>query len=106
MEPVQGEIVFASKFLDMIDEGKKTTTVRRGVREYAPGVYDLYNPAKSVHGFIHITGTEVTKFGMLTDEVAKTDGFESVEELKNELLSFYPELTDDDPVTIVHIEKF
>lgn len=105
MEELQGEIIFASKFIDMIDEGKKTTTVRRGIRDYAPGLYSLYNPAKSVHGFVWIDGVTPTTFGELTEEVALTDGFNSLEELKNELLSFYPELTDDSEVTIVKIRK-
>ena len=106
METIMGEIVFASKFIDMIDEGVKTTTVRRGERNYMPGIYDLYNPAKSVHGFVRIAGTKVTTFGALTDDVAKTDGFNSVNELKGELLSFYPDLTDESSVTIVYIEKY
>ena len=50
MNQTNGEIVFASKFIDMIDNGVKTTTVRSGVRTYTPGVYDLFNPAKSVRG--------------------------------------------------------
>lgn len=103
---IQGEIIFASKFIDMIDEGIKTTTVRRGVREYTSGIYDLYNPKKSVHGYVVINGVKVTTFGELTEDVAKTDGFKSLEELKNELLLFYPELVDDSPVTIVYVSKF
>lgn len=99
------EIIFASKFFDLIDEGKKTTTVRRGIREYEPGLYNMYNPAKTVCGFIFINGTKVIKFGELTEDIAKTDGFNSLEELKSELLNFYPALTDDSPVTIVYIQK-
>ena len=102
----KGEIIFASKFIDMIDSGKKTTTVRRGVRTYEPGTYKLFNPAKSVEGLINIKGTAIVNFGQLTEEVAQTDGFRTLYELKKELLSFYPELTDDDPVTIVYIEKY
>lgn len=102
----KGEIVFASKFIDMIDDGVKTTTVRSGVRNYEPGTYDLYNPAKSVHGYVKIKGTSVIMFGQLTDEIAKTDGFSSVNELKNELLRFYPYLKLSDPVTVVYLEKY
>ena len=102
---IQGEIYFASKFFDMIDEGKKTTTVRRGARAYTPGLYNTYSPARTVHGYVWIDNTQVTTLGALTEEVAHTDGFNSLEELKNELLSFYPELTDDSEVTIVTLRK-
>lgn len=99
------EITFADKFFDLINAGIKTTTVRNGVREYKNCLYYAYNPDKTYHTIIKITGTAITKFGSLTDDVAKTDGFNNVDELKQELLSFYPDLTDDSPVTIVHFEK-
>lgn len=90
----------------MIDDEVKTATVRPGVRNYEPGVYDLFNPAKSVHGYIKIKGTSVIMFRQLTDEIAKTNGFNSANELKSELLRSYPYLKSDDTVTIVYLEKY
>ena len=57
-------------------------------------------------GLIKINGQKVVRFGELTEDVARTDGFGSLTELKNELLCFYPTLTDESLVTIVYIEKF
>lgn len=106
MEKTNGEILFADKFLDLINESIKTTTVRSGVRNYVPGLYDMYNPDKTIHMYVNITGTEYKTFGELDDGVAKTDGFADAAELKNELLSFYPDLTDDSPVTVVYLDRY
>lgn len=100
-EPV-GEIIFANKFFPMITAGKKTTTVRAGKRFYDEGVYDVFNPSKEAHMLIRVEKVEHTTFSKLTDKTALTDGFSSAEELKNELLQFYPNLTDDSVVTIVY----
>lgn len=105
MSADQREIIFADKFFSLIEAGIKTTTVRSGIREYDNDWYNAYNPDHVFFMAIKITGTAITKFGALTDDIAKTDGFHDVDELKAELLSFYPDLTDDSPVTIVHFEK-
>lgn len=97
------KILFAEKFLPMIREGKKTTTIRNGERNYSIGECDAFDP-EEVNGFIiDVKNLEITTFGALKEENAKTDGFSCLAELKEELLSFYPDLTDDSPVTIVSI---
>ena len=42
--PVFGEIIFDDVYLPMITNGIKTTTVREGVRNYSPGLYNAFNP--------------------------------------------------------------
>lgn len=104
MKNFVGEIFFAERYLPIILSGAKTTTVRNGIREYKPGVYKAYTPDKSKHITIHINRTEVTTFGKISDETAKTDGYTNADELKDDLLKFYPQLTQDSPVTIVYFE--
>lgn len=99
-----GEIIFADKFFPLIATGKKTTTVRAGKRFYREGVYDVFNPTREGHMLIKVKKSEHTMFSSLTDETALTDGFTSVEELKKELLQFYPNLEDNSTVTIVYFE--
>lgn len=106
MERTQGEILFADKFLDLINNGTKITTVRSGIRSYVPGVYDMFNSDKTIHMYVNIVGVTCRRFCELDDIVARTDGFADVAELKNELLTFYPDLNDDSPVTVVYLERY
>lgn len=96
------EIIFADKFFPLIKNGKKTTTVRAGKRDYRIcSIYDIYNPDKTVHERVYVTCKYCIPFGELTEETAHTDGFSSLDELKKELLQFYPDLTAESPVTVV-----
>lgn len=103
---MKNEILFDAKFLPMIKDGIKTTTVRSRNRmsEYELGKCDAYDADKNEHIVINIKSLTLTRFGLLTEEVAKTDGFASLAELKSELLTFYPTLADTDVVTIVGFE--
>lgn len=98
------KILFAEKFFPMIRDGRKTTTVRSGVRNYNIGECLALDP-EQVKGFvINIKTLQVSTYGELNEEIAKTDGFESLSELKYELRTFYPELVNSSYVTIVSFE--
>lgn len=100
------KILFAEKFFPMIRDGRKTTTVRSGVRvrDYAIGECLALDP-EQVKGFvINIKTLQVSTYGELNEEIAKTDGFESLSKLKYELRTFYPELVNSSYVTIVSFE--
>ena len=105
MSADQTEITFAEKFFPLIESGQKTTTVRNGIRNYRIGWCDALDPDGNLRTRINVNGIAVCKFGELTDDIAHTDGFFDVVELKNELLSFYPDLTNDSPVTVVHFNE-
>lgn len=98
----KGKIIFADKFLPMIRDGRKITTVRAGKRDYhICDVYDYYNVDETDHGYLYIICKYFTTFGELTEKVAQTDGFNSLAELKGELLQFYPDLKDDSIMTVI-----
>lgn len=103
--PTMGEIVFDKKFLGMIKNGNKTTTVRRGAREYLPGYYCAYNDARTSCELINVKNTRLTEFGLLSTDVAITDGYSSVEQLKSDLHAYYPDLFDSSIMTIVCFER-
>ena len=97
-------IMIASKFEGDLRTGKKTTTVRKGRRTYTlgEGVFKLI-PIMDASTDIPIVIESITymSFGDLTEEIAKTDGFDNLDELKSELLGFYSDLTKEDEVTVV-----
>lgn len=60
------------------------------------------DPASRSHvGFLRITKVVVKRFGELTDEDAKRDGFDEKEQLVDALQSFYDtDIEDSEPVSI------
>ena len=82
--------------------GKKRSTVRAGARQVRPGAAELVSDQSNIP--ISITHTEIKTLSALSYEDALTDGFESVSSLRNALLSFYPNLSEASPVTIIFFE--
>ena len=97
-------IMVKGEFVDLILQGKKTTTIRLG--RVIPRYDEMI-----VHGGgrpiakIKVKNVIVKKVRELTDEDAKKDGFSSVEELLKNLEEVYQtKINDDDLVTIIEFE--
>lgn len=88
--------------MDLVRNGAKRSTIRAGSRQIAKGLATLVSERDSIP--IMITKVENKDFGVLSDQDARTDGFENACDLKTALLRFYPSLTDGSPVTIVFFE--
>jgi hypothetical protein len=81
-------LLFKKKFLEAIRAGEKTQTIRLwkhrrmrvGQRSYIPGA-----------GYILIDSVDAVELDALTHEDAVRDGFESVESLRAEIESLYPQ---------------
>lgn len=103
-EPIRyslGKILrFKARYLRrLLFEGKKTT-IRRGiVTPRTPTVY-LESDGK-IYGEATISGVRFTKLSELSDEDALKDGFRDKRELLKALREIYPELSEDDWVTII-----
>ncbi len=98
---MKGEILFDNRYLPMILAKEKTTTIRQGIRSYPEGFYNAFNTSRTKCILIKVIKTETTTFEQLKDDNAKTDGYLSVEQLKQDLLKFYPDLNSGSPMTIV-----
>lgn len=96
------EIALADKFFDLVDRGVKVQTTRKGRRDYETGPATLVgeNAARS----ITITKVDHCPFEDLTEEDAVKDGFANLNELFSALLEFYPDLTAQSEVTVVHFD--
>lgn len=81
-------LLFKAKFLPAIRSGAKTQTIRMwthrmmraGQRSYIPGF-----------GPVRITAVEPIELDRLTDADARPDGFETADELREELRRLYDE---------------
>jgi hypothetical protein len=80
-------LLFKKKYLAAICSGQKTQTIRlwryprmrSGQRSYIPGA-----------GYIRLTAVEEVRLEALTDADARPDGFNSADQLRQELARLYP----------------
>jgi hypothetical protein len=80
-------LLFKKKFLPAIRAGQKTQTIRiwkyqrmrAGQRSYIPGA-----------GYIRLTKVEEVRLEELSDADAQPDGFETAEQLREEIARLYP----------------
>lgn len=96
-------IPLAVDLVPLVLSGKKTSTVRLGIRNYPLGPAQIASAGLAVP--IEITGLEFTKLGCLDEDVAKTEGYDSVAELLCALQRFYPDAAKDRDVTIIRFRK-
>ncbi len=98
----QKRINFDSEYVNAILEGKKITTIRKGIKTYPVGrIVDLTVNNKTF-AKAKIDKVVVKRVKELNDEDAKKDGFESRDELIRALKRIYGNVRDEEFVTIVH----
>lgn len=100
---VQPRIYFDSRYLDLITDGQKTTTIRRPTREVRPG------PASFCFGseveiLVAITAVTYMDAQNLTDHDAQRDGFSDRRELLSALGEHYPGFQLSETVLIVEFK--
>ena len=93
----------SKEFFGLVRAGRKTSTIRRGLRRWEFGPAILKCGSTQVH--VVITNIKHTEFGSLTESDARKDGFASLLELDAVLKHFYPSISNTDPVTIVSFER-
>jgi hypothetical protein len=111
---VRTELPLYGEYLDWLREGRKVTTIRfrKGAveipfgsvlplfatQDFGPG--DRTRPTEQVT----VTGLRYSRFGDLSEQDAKRDGFESRTHMRHALAEkIYPDLADDDWVTVYDI---
>ena len=100
--PRREVIVLSKEYVPLVVSGRKRTTVREGKRNYRLGDAQIKADDETIA--IKIIGIKYKKFGELTDEDAKSDGFEKLGELQAALKKFYPTITETNVTTIVRFD--
>ncbi len=107
---ISKHLEISGEYKDKLLRGEKKATIRVGhVRGARPGKVVFLHCGGYVYGKVRITDVRTKKVSELTDRDAKLDGFENREELIKALKEHYPDLKDDDIVTIIEfewVEKF
>ena len=98
----QRRINFDSEFVGAIVNGRKVTTVRKGIKRYPVGrIVDL-TANNQPFARARVDRVVVKRVKELTERDALLDGFESREELIDALKKIYGNVEDEELVTVVH----
>ena len=98
----QRRINFDSEFVSAIVNGRKVTTVRKGIKRYPVGrIVDL-TANNRPFARARVDRVVVKRVKELTERDALLDGFESREELIDALKKIYGNVEDEELVTVVH----
>jgi hypothetical protein len=92
----------AERFIPWVVDGRKTSTIRLGKRNY--GIGDSFLVSRGASVPIEIVSVSYSTVGALDEYAAKTEGYDSVLDLKRELRHFYPNLAEDSHVTVVRFK--
>ncbi|RLF09833.1 MAG: ASCH domain-containing protein [Thermoprotei archaeon] len=91
------------EFVELVLRGAKRTTIRLGLIKPRHKVVVLHGGGRDV-AKLEITGVEHKRLRELTEEDAKRDGFNSLEELLKALRKVYGKFGLDEPVTIINFK--
>ena len=110
---VRGDFPLYGEFREWLQQGKKVTTIRYrkggveipiSIRLPLFATKDFFITRMSDEPItVEVKGMKYAKFGELTEEDAKRDGFQDLRELREQLIKIYPSLVDDDWVTVYSI---
>jgi hypothetical protein len=94
---------FKRKYAEALLRGGKVTTIRRGIITPTRDRVFLEAEGKVV-GEARISSLRFTRLSDLTDADAQRDGFSSKEELLSALREIYPDIKQDEWVTVISLE--
>lgn len=98
-------LLIEEKYYPLIERGVKTTTIRRGIREVKPNTrLKLQSNKREFLGEICVKSVIFKKVNQLTFEDAKHDGFNSKAELLKALYTIYPDISENEQVSIINFE--
>jgi hypothetical protein len=89
--------------LRLAKAGKKTCTIRLGSNKVDGNSIDLSDGRESLH--VRIISVETHLFGDLNEEHAKAEGFETLEELRRDLGSYYGKVHETQPATVISFSR-
>lgn len=92
------------EYLELIKLGKKQSTIRKGMAQVDSINLDLQAVSSEEIIKVEITELKFKKYKDITLYDIHVDGFKTFEQFHETLLSFYPDLKDDDIMTIIYFD--
>jgi hypothetical protein len=100
---IAGNLRLSEKYFDLVLCGRKTSTIRKKHVLFNSLFVPLISGERKA--LIRILKLDYSKtFSDLNDEDARKDGFSSAYELSSKLKKFYPDISADCPMTIIHFK--
>ncbi len=95
-------IKFKPEIFNMVLDGRKSSTIRMGLRDYTLGevLLETDPPHYTIHG--EIVKLEKKQLMHLTEENAQEEGYSCLSELLGVLLQIYPDIASISVITVVH----
>jgi hypothetical protein len=90
------------EYIAEIRKGKKTSTIRPGVKAFNPGLLVLSSDKEMTT--VRVLETTHKKFSELNDDDAQREGMESAAVLRKSLKCIYPRLNPNSTVTVIRFE--
>lgn len=94
-------LTLAKRYFAPIAQGKKTLTIRKGLRAVTTGPATFISPDGEQTISVFVTGGETVTFGGLKAEHVRGEGMKSKAELNAELKSIYGTLKKSDEMTVI-----
>lgn len=82
-------------------KGLKTASTRKGIKEFTLGFTQCVDIKTKETIDIRITKLELRKYKQIDDKLANIEDYSRAEDLKFALKSYYPNIKEDDDITIV-----
>lgn len=103
-------ILFQKEYNEAIEQGIKTFTIRRGDRHKRYKINAIHKCknkifTKDYFAEIKVLNLTVKGFSELTEQDARNDLFESLEECKKRLIELNGKNIEDDVVTIIEFKR-
>jgi hypothetical protein len=92
-------IPLSDEFAPSILQGNKTSTIRRGHRDYPVGSCIFRTRNRDIP--VKIEHVRYCQFHELTDQDAQRDGFRCLHDLQQALDQIYPELKPKEDMTVI-----
>ena len=96
-------LMLKKRYADKLLSGEKRATIRLGIVRLKYPELIVHSGGRPV-AKVRVRNIRVKKAGELTDEDARLDGFQTREELLEELRRVYGSISSEDPVTIIELE--
>jgi len=99
---LQGIVMATEHMRDITIDGTKKITIREGHRDYTLGSVLIGDDVLNWATLKEITKVRHTTLRNVTPDEYKADECKSVEELKEMLSQFYPDIHFNTPVTVIY----
>jgi hypothetical protein len=96
----RGPIRISETDMDLVCGGKKRCTIRRGIASITHPHTHLVSRSRKIPVVVERVETALF-LADLTLAHARGEGFDTISELREDLMKYYPDMRDDEKITVI-----